>query len=184
MTVTIHWLSPVTGETETSDVEVQVVGGSTNFTFPSRLENNQTFGFVVTREADQDVRIVANIASDNDNVFVSALPPAPRFPTHYEVAYDSSLGLKAGSGKIPLISGTLSVFGPQSNSCGQDDLSNCQTDENGMLSSFIVRNCDGKRGSSASSPLVASEAVVDDNQNRMVCKIVGTYYSNGDFEEH
>jgi hypothetical protein len=184
MTVTIRWLSPAVAPTTTDDVEVLVVGGSTNFTFPSSLTTGSTFGFVITREADQDVRIVANIASDNDNIFVSAFPPAPRFPTHYKVAYDSSLGLKAGSGKMPVISGTLSVFGPKSNNCGQNDLSNCQTDENGMLSSFMVRNCDEKRGNSASSPLVASEAVVDDNQNRMVCKIVGTYFSNGDFEEH
>ena len=77
--VPIRWTTPP-GAKIPADGEVSFDGGTPIKGFPPKWSANKTHGEIVRRQIGQDLRVVANIGDDSDNVFIAAWedrPPPP-----------------------------------------------------------------------------------------------------------
>lgn len=80
-TVSISWQSPTGGRGTTDRVSIDISGGTFRGSFPNSWIDNESNSVIVDREAGQDMRVVANIGAETDNVFVSRVPPPPPPPS-------------------------------------------------------------------------------------------------------
>ncbi len=76
-TVTIKWFSPPGANTQADGAQVIISGGTFTQNFPGTWVTGGSYASIVKRIPDQDMRVIANIGEESDNVFVSLIPPAP-----------------------------------------------------------------------------------------------------------
>lgn len=76
-TVSITWFSAPNAPTQVDNADITITGGAFVQQFPTDWSTGMRHAVVVSRNSGVDMRIVANVGGDSDNVFVALIPQEP-----------------------------------------------------------------------------------------------------------